>query len=233
MFKDATKMIPKARPDPFFVADSLALDFLNSVAAPFGEQIEWLADGEDLLYWLEQAKMLPPETAASLRAGAFPGQLDAVAAQARALREWFRSFVLAHKGARLTRKVLEELAPLNHLLERDETYFSIEARVAHSPDHQAQHTPVSGLERFAHRRWQTPSSLLLPIAEGMAELVCSADFSLVKQCEGTECTLLLLDTTKGHARRWCSMAICGNRAKQAAYRHRSKRVKRMTPKPKM
>ena len=31
------------RPPPFFVGDDLALDFLNSVAAPWGEQIEWLA----------------------------------------------------------------------------------------------------------------------------------------------------------------------------------------------
>jgi predicted RNA-binding Zn ribbon-like protein len=44
----------------------------------------------------------------------------------------------------------------------------------------------------------------------------------VKACEGPACTLLFADHTRGHARRWCSMALCGNRAKQAAHRHRLK-----------
>ncbi len=39
-------MIPMSelRPEPFFIGDDLALDFLNSVATPFGRAIEWLAD---------------------------------------------------------------------------------------------------------------------------------------------------------------------------------------------
>jgi len=44
----------------------------------------------------------------------------------------------------------------------------------------------------------------------------------VKNCEGPTCTMLFLDTTKGHARRWCTMAVCGNRAKQASHRARAK-----------
>jgi len=39
-------------------------------------------------------------------------------------------------------------------------------------------------------------------------------------------TLLFLDRTHGRGRRWCSMSICGNREKQAAYRNRSKRPSR-------
>jgi predicted RNA-binding Zn ribbon-like protein len=64
--------------------------------------------------------------------------------------------------------------------------------------------------------------LLLPIAEAMARLICDEDFSYVKACEGPTCTLLFADHTRGRARRWCSMALCGNRAKQAAHRHRQK-----------
>jgi predicted RNA-binding Zn ribbon-like protein len=33
---------------------------------------------------------------------------------------------------------------------------------------------------------------------------------------------MFADHTRGRGRRWCSMAICGNRAKQAAYRSRAK-----------
>ena len=70
------------------------------------------------------------------------------------------------------------------------------------------------------RRWEKPEELLLPIAEAIGDLVCYADFNLIRSCENDACTLMFYDRTKGHARRWCSMAACGNRAKAAAHRAR-------------
>jgi predicted RNA-binding Zn ribbon-like protein len=72
------------------------------------------------------------------------------------------------------------------------------------------------------RKWRSPEALLLPIAEAMARFLCSEDFRYVKACEGPSCTLLFTDHTRSRARRWCSMAICGNRAKQAAHRERAR-----------
>jgi predicted RNA-binding Zn ribbon-like protein len=207
-----------------FIADALGLDFLNSIAAPAGAEIEWLANGEDLLAWLGQAKLVPADIATSMRVCAFPGELDAVAAQARALREWFRAFVLAHKGKPLTSDVVKELAALNEVLQRDDIFGTIATPSKGAQDHLPDQSPVSGLAWRVHRRWRGPASLLQPVAQAMAEFVCSADFSQVKECEGPTCTLLFLDTTHGGARRWCSMAICGNRAKQAAHRNRTKRA---------
>jgi predicted RNA-binding Zn ribbon-like protein len=211
------------RPPAMFLAEALGLDFLNSIATPQDKEIEWLASGEDLLAWLEQAKLLPTDDAVAICTIAFPGELDAVAAQARGLREWFRAFVLNHKGKRLTTNVLKELRPLNHVLERDEAFKIIAA--PSDKDYPIGRDNVSGLELFARRRWRTPASLLLPIGQAMAELICSADFSLVKKCERPTCTLVFLDTTQGRARRWCSMASCGNRAKQEAHRKRSKKAR--------
>jgi hypothetical protein len=51
-----------------------------------------------------------------------PGELDKVADQARALREWFRGFVHKHMGRSLPPKALQELGPLNKLLQRDEAF---------------------------------------------------------------------------------------------------------------
>jgi hypothetical protein len=48
------------------------------------------------------------------------------------------------------------------------------------------------------------------------------DFAGVKACEGHSCTLVFADHTRGRARRWCSVAVCGNCAKQAARRERLK-----------
>ena len=198
------------RPLAIFVADALGLDFLNSVATPVDTEIDWIDDGEGLVAWLEQAQLAPGEALETLRAQAMSGEFDNVAAQARSLREWFRGFVRQRKGRPLTSEDLSELAPLNRLLERDERFGRILA-----DDH-------GGLECRTMRRWRSPESLLLPIGEAMAKFVCEEDFSNVKACEGPACTLMFADHTRGHARRWCSMAICGNRAKQAAHRQRLK-----------
>lgn len=56
----------------------------------------------------------------------------------------------------------------------------------------------------------------------MARLMVEEDFTQVKACEGPACTLMFADHTRGHARRWCSMSVCGNRAKVAAHRRRKK-----------
>lgn len=45
----------------------------------------------------------------------------------------------------------------------------------------------------------------------------------VRECAGERCSLVYLDTSRNHSRRWCSMERCGARAKSTAYyqRHRS------------
>ena len=196
-----------------FIADSAGLDFLNSVATPVDVPIDWIDDGEGLLAWLEQSKLVPADVLRAMRERAMPDELDRLAAQARSLREWFRVFVKAHKGRPLESVDLHELEPLNLLLARDEGFAKV---VAH--EHGA--AGVFGFERS--RRWTSPESLLLPIGEIFAKVVCEEDFTHVKACEGPTCTLMFADHTRGHVRRWCSMAACGNRAKQAAHRHRIK-----------
>ncbi|WP_027794838.1 CGNR zinc finger domain-containing protein [Paraburkholderia acidipaludis] len=195
------------------VADALGLDFLNSVATPVDEPVDWVSDGEGLLAWLAQTDLVPAAVLAQLRARATQDELDAMAAQARALREWFRGFVRSRKGKPLTARDLDDLEPLNQLLAQDERHEAIVA---------AADGDAPALALRAYRRWTSPDALLLPIAEAMAKLVCEEDFTHVKACEGPRCTLLFADHTRGHARRWCSMALCGNRAKVAAHRKRLK-----------
>jgi hypothetical protein len=96
--------VPDTRPAAMFIADDPGLDFLNSIGTPAGTVVEWLTNGEYLLAWLEQAKLIDSADAAAIRANSFPGELDEVAAQARVLREWFREFVLTHMGRALTAK---------------------------------------------------------------------------------------------------------------------------------
>jgi predicted RNA-binding Zn ribbon-like protein len=201
------------RPPAFFVADSLGLDFLNSIATPVDAPVDWLDSGDGLVAWLAQANLVPAQALQTLIKQSTAGELDSVADQARGLREWFRGFVRMHMGRPLTPAAIDELAPLNELLERDETY----SRVARHSDRHGDR-----LELRMMRHWRSPESLLLPIGEALARCVCDEDFASIKACEGAICTLIFADHTRRRGRRWCSMAMCGNRAKQAAHRNRLK-----------
>jgi predicted RNA-binding Zn ribbon-like protein len=201
-------------PPAIFIADSRGLDFLNSVATPVDTPIDWIADGDGLMDWLAQANYVPANVLDEIKARAKPADLDRVARQARELREWCRGLVRKHMGKPLKpAATLRELDPLNSLLARDEGFNEIRVSRDESGDR---------LELHTTRRWRSAESLLLPIAENLAQFICEENFSDVKACEGASCTLMFADHTRRRARRWCSMAICGNRAKQAAHRERLK-----------
>lgn len=196
------------KPPAIFVADAVGLDFLNSLATPVDTQVEWLDDGKGFLQWLRESGLIPEPTLKSIEETAMPGELDGVAARARSLREWFRGFVNKHRGRSLTAEAVNELEPLNRMLARDEQFPQVVA------------SDGGGLEWRRERQWKSPDSLLSPVAEAIGEFVCNEEIADVKACEGHGCTLLFIDRTRGKRRRWCSMAVCGNRAKQAAFRAR-------------
>lgn len=195
-----------------FIADAQGLDFLNSITPSDDGQIDWLENGAALLSWLEQADLEPLESLQRLRGHSSVAELDTVAAQARELREWFGRFVRSRMGRSLDGGDLEDLARLNDLLEQQQKYVQITA-------------PRNGTAEFEIRtlsRWQAPQSLLVPIAEALARVVCNEDFRQIRVCEGPACGLLFVDHTRGLSRRWCSMSTCGNRSKQATRRQRLK-----------
>ena len=186
---------------------------MNSIATPVDTEIDWISDGEGLLAWLEQAHLVPVDVLDAMRKQAKPGDIDRVAAQARSLREWFRTFVRKRRGKPLKAADLADLEPLNRLLARDEGYGQL---VAHGRGK----TTALGFQRA--RRWRSPESLLVPIGEALAQMLAEENLSDLKTCEGAACTLMFADRTHARSRRWCSMEICGNRAKQIAHRQRLK-----------
>lgn len=200
------------RSKAMFVADYAALDFLNSIRAPGPTQVEWLANGEDLLSWMQEASLLTQAEAVQIRSASPPLELDEVAHKARNLREWFRAFATKHMGQRMTAEALTELSVLNDLLPGVATFSEVVSVEAGNGS--------AGLAMKRLRAWTSPDNLLSLLAEEVAKAICESRFSLIKKCESSNCTMLFHDTTKGHARRWCSMSLCGNRAKQAAMRAR-------------
>jgi predicted RNA-binding Zn ribbon-like protein len=201
-----------ANPPALFIADDRGLDFLNSIATLVDVPIDWIADGPGFVDWLAQAGLVPADELRRVVERATPGELDRVAGQARDLREWFRAFVRSHAGRAIGSDPLAELAPLNRLLERDEAYERI---IARDNGQTQRHLALETM-----RRWRSAEALLIPVGEAIAHVVVEEDFSDIKACEGQRCTLLFVDRTRARARRWCSMRLCGNRAKVAAHRQR-------------
>jgi len=72
----------------------------------------------------------------------------------------------------------------------------------------------------AHRTGAFGTRLAARLAEATADLLLDPSILKVRGCEGPGCVLLFLPAHP--RRRWCSAAICGNRARVARYYQRHK-----------
>jgi predicted RNA-binding Zn ribbon-like protein len=68
-----------------------------------------------------------------------------------------------------------------------------------------------------------PTDLWTLIFDGAADLLSEPEIDRIRQCE--KCVLHFFDTSKKGSRRWCSMNICGNKLKVAAYQRRKRESK--------
>jgi predicted RNA-binding Zn ribbon-like protein len=80
--------------------------------------------------------------------------------------------------------------------------------------------PATGL-RSGLASHCAPVDLVGAVAGAASDLLCHADFSLVRKCENPAGLRYFYDVGKNHARRWCSMSVCGNRMKVALYHRRA------------
>jgi predicted RNA-binding Zn ribbon-like protein len=194
---------------PLLFGDHPAIDFANTLAAPDGAALEWLSDGDALLDWLQAAALIDAAEAAVAKERLSRDGLNQVAGEARAMRAKFRHMLSAFSSGEIP-IARADLSFLTEALTADDSYPALEAKLG------------GGVTLIRRRRWTAPHVALAIIAEAIADLVANEDCSLVRTCAGEGCTMLFLDRTKTHNRRWCSMAICGNRAKVAAHRARAK-----------
>ena len=177
------------------LGDHLALDLLNTEARVDGEPVDYWTSGAAVRTWLARHGV-----------AAAGGKLDlaALLAQAKALRATARALIAGRKEGSVG-----DIAPLDTYLQ---AYVSA-PHLVRDREGKLALTRVVQAEAVA--------SLLGPLAEAVAQLLVDGDFHLVKQCEHPECVLWFYDRTKAHKRRWCSMALCGNRHKAAQFRKKA------------
>jgi predicted RNA-binding Zn ribbon-like protein len=187
------------------LGDHPALEWINTwaIPAPGADVIELIGDGQAYLRWATRAGLVDEQDQAEVRRLFGPAQLDEIAAQARECRDRLRPVITSWSSDPSTPIPTEVIEQLNTLLAEDHRYARL---------HAAEH----GMELREHRQWTDPAQLLVPLAEAAAGLLTEGQPGLVRQCEG--CTVIFYDRTKAHRRRWCSMAICGNRAKVRRHR---------------
>ncbi|MFB7502610.1 CGNR zinc finger domain-containing protein [Streptomyces broussonetiae] len=66
------------------------------------------------------------------------------------------------------------------------------------------------------------AALLALVARDAVELLTDpVAWAAVRECEGDNCPLVYLDTSRGRRRRWCSSEVCGNRERVARHRRRA------------
>jgi predicted RNA-binding Zn ribbon-like protein len=68
--------------------------------------------------------------------------------------------------------------------------------------------------------------LLAAVARSAAELVAEGAKARLRLCANPNCGLFFYDKSRTHRRRWCSMAVCGNRSKVAAFARKHSTLQR-------
>ncbi|NLU70798.1 CGNR zinc finger domain-containing protein [Streptomyces sp. HNM0574] len=121
----------------------------------------------------------------------------------RELREALRAACLAHTG---TDAPPEQVAALGRWFARAPLALSVDAAGA------ARLLPAEGLTGVP--------ALAARIAAGVAEARADGSWQRLKACPAHDCLWVFYDRSPAGRGRWCSMAVCGSRAKMRAYRAR-------------
>jgi predicted RNA-binding Zn ribbon-like protein len=207
MGRAATKNKSDWKDGFLFLGNQLALDFVNTRPVPDRRAMELLPDFRAVLRWFHAADVLTAQQTRSLQqqCGNSPEARQAVE-DLWTLREELRREILAWEaGGKPHQATLEKL---NHLM-------------AEHPMRTRLRTAVKGLTTELYFEPQQPKDLFAPLAHSAAALFASVDRERVRKC--AHCVLHFHDTSKKGTRRWCSMQLCGNREKVAAYAARQRR----------
>jgi predicted RNA-binding Zn ribbon-like protein len=207
LFVPITAQAPKEWIDGFlFVSNHAALDFLNTkLVLPEGPK-ELLPDAEALVRWLVASGVLTSQKGKALarKWAKTPGAAEFLQ-RLLAFRQRLRAAVVRREaGSSVSSAFLSEV---NSLLRQHPTVVALQRN-------------GEKLEREAVFEPEAPDAVWAPIAIAAAELLSNVPTVRLRKCEA--CIVHFLDTSKKGSRRWCSMNMCGNKIKVAAYQQRNR-----------
>jgi predicted RNA-binding Zn ribbon-like protein len=176
-----------------FVGNQLALDFLNTRPVIDGHPVEFFQDSQAILRWLIASGLLVKRPA-DWKYGDVGTLLH--------FRETLRQAVIEIEAGKTVSpsfvRQVNELLAMHPFIDR------------------------IGADGKRHRQFQPngPADALGPILDATVDLLTILDPVKIRKCD--QCVLHFYDSSKKGGRRWCSMRMCGNRFKVAAYARRKK-----------
>jgi predicted RNA-binding Zn ribbon-like protein len=206
-----TSKAPREWIDGFlFVGNHLALDFLNTRPVLAEGPTELLPDVEALVRWLVASDLLTRRNGKTLA------------------RKWRDT----PQAAAFFRDLIKFRERLRTIVERQESGLSVsDTFIAELNSLLKQHPSVIALQRKGRKLGlgapfepTKPNDLWAPITNAVADLLSDVSPGRVRKCEA--CIVHFLDTSKKGSRRWCSMNICGNKIKVAAYQQRQRAARK-------
>jgi predicted RNA-binding Zn ribbon-like protein len=180
------------------IGGRLALDFANAGSAK--RPLSW----EELILFLEATQVISSQRSALLLElpESDPGGAQALLEQASLLRTGVR-----HICSALVRREpprAEHVEPVNEALRVTEGHDELVLRDGR--------WRIEFVARESGLEW-----LLAAIARSSAEIVGEGTEARVRLCANPDCGLFFYDDSRTRRRRWCSMAVCGNRHKVASF----------------
>ncbi|MFG2127630.1 CGNR zinc finger domain-containing protein [Streptomyces sp. NPDC048751] len=175
-----------------FVGGRPCLDFVATLGRRHATPVERIPDAAALARWFHEAGLTPDGGPVQVTAGDLT--------EARVLREALY---------RVLRSAMADDDP-------DPADVVLVNESAARPDLAPQ---------LGERRWTArhpARAALTTVARDAVLLVRGPLLERVKKCGNHDCSLLFLDDSQARRRRWCSMERCGNLAKIAGYRSRSR-----------
>jgi predicted RNA-binding Zn ribbon-like protein len=192
------------------VGNHLALDFLNTRLVLAEGPKELLPDLDALARWLVASGLLTRQKGKALA------------------KNWSGT----PQAGVLLRELLKFRERLRAVVVRQEAGLSAgDAFIAELNLHLKQHPGVIALQRKGETlgletafELDQPNDVWAPLAISVAELLSEVSPVRLRKCEA--CIAHFLDTSKKGSRRWCSMNICGNKIKVAAYQKRKRAARK-------
>jgi predicted RNA-binding Zn ribbon-like protein len=183
----------------------LAVDFANAPSYPGApyHDLSW----EELVAFLEASRIVSTERGAELLtlSQTNPKAAFAVLSRAVRLRDALReAFGAVVKNQRVARDYLE---PINEVLRITEGHDELVG--------DGESWRLEFIARESGLDW-----LLAAIARSAAEMIVEGAEARIRRCANPGCGLFFCDKSRTHRRRWCSMAVCGNRHKVASFARR-------------
>jgi predicted RNA-binding Zn ribbon-like protein len=171
---------------------ALVQAFANTVAEEGEHRWEAFGDPGSLRYWLVRNGLLDEEEVIG----------DADVVWARGIRKALRLVLAANNGREVEPEALETL---NRAARRAALV------VRFGPDGRAAlHRGAGGVDGAI-------GGVLAAVYAGMED----GTWERLKTCANVGCGWVFYDRSKNRSGRWCSMDVCGNRAKTRAYRRRT------------